>query len=118
MSGDSQNQQYGTGASLFGQDAAAYASTGAPGSPGITAEMDAGPVVGRPVVSVPFTSSQVPENMPTVAVTSGDTCAMASDAPVPSTGDPLTGLTLGFIADTGAGAGHTTTHHPNSAARP
>ena len=86
MSGDPQNQQYGAGASLFGQDASAYASTGAPGTAGITAEMDAGPVVGLPVVSMPFTSSQVPENMPTVAVTSGDTCAMASDAPVPIDG--------------------------------
>ena len=104
---------------LGGVDPGPFYSTGAPGSPGITAQETAGPVVGRPVVSVPFASSQVPENMPTVAVTSGDTSAMSSDAPVPSTGDPMTGLKLDFIASTGAGACHAgQVEHPNSNARP
>jgi hypothetical protein len=96
----------------------AIAQTGAPGSPGITAAETAGPEVGRPVVSVPGASSQVPESMPRLSVTAGDTSAMSSDAPVPPGGDPLTGLGLDFIASTGAGQGTVVTpHHPGAARR-
>ena len=111
------NSDGGTPADLFG--VALPSGTGAPGSSGITAEMDAGPVVGRPVVSALFMSSQVPENMPTTTVSAGDTCSMSSDAPVPSGGDPMTGLKLDFIASTGAGQGHVVgAGNPNSQSRP
>ena len=39
---------------------------------------------------------------------------MSSDAPVPSTGDPMTGLGLDFIAATGAGQGSVHTSHPGA----
>ena len=115
MAADAQNGQYVD--PPFGM-LTGIASTGAPGMAGITAEMDAGGVVGTPIVSAPFASSQVPENMPRLPVTAGDTCSMSSDAPVPSGGgDPMTGLGLGFIAATGAGQGSGHTVHPNSTAR-
>lgn len=97
------NSQYEV--SQFGLDASAYTSSGAPGSPGVTAGMTAGPVVGTPVVSVPGASSQLSESVPRLPVTSGDTSGMSSDAPVPAGGDPLTGLSLGQVTLTGAGSG-------------
>lgn len=99
---------------LFG--APLPAGTGAGGTPVPGPEVSAGPVVGNPVVSTPYASSQAAENLPRVTVTSGDTCAMSSDAPVPADGDPLTGLGLSFVADTGAGHGSVSSvHHPNAA---
>ena len=114
MSGDPQNGQYID--PPFGMSTA-IASTGAPGSAVPGPEVTAGPVIARPAISMPFTSSQVPENMPTVPVTSGDTCSMSSDAPVPAAGD-WTGVPQAFIDGTGAGEGHGHTVHPNSTARP
>ena len=37
--------------------------------------MDAGGVVGAPIVSAPYGSSQLPANTPRMPVTAGDTCA-------------------------------------------
>jgi hypothetical protein len=117
MAGDAQNLQYTSESAFFGGNGAAYASTGAPGTPVPGPEVTAGPVVGTPVISMPFTSSQVAANMPTVPVTSGDTCSMSSDSPVPAAGD-WTGVPQAFIEGTGAGegaAGHAP--HPDSQAR-
>ena len=75
--------------------------TGAPGSQGIEASETAGAAVGRPIVSLPGFSSQLPEGMPRLSVTAGDTSAMSSDAPVPPGGDPLTGIPLSDIASSG-----------------
>src|SRR6516164_9751959 len=113
------NDQYLPGQAPFGMGGA-IANTGAPGSPGITASETAGPDVGRPVVSVPGASSQLPESMPRLSVTAGDTSAMSSDAPVPPSGDPLTGIPLSDIASMGPHPDHTLTGHahPNSTARP
>jgi hypothetical protein len=55
--------------------------------------------------------------MPTVPVLAGDTSGMSSDAPVPATGDPLTGLGLDSIADTGAGHSHAHAQNPNAGQR-
>ena len=108
--------RYGFEGSFFGQDGSNYTSTGAPGSPVAAPESTQGPVVGSPAVLGPYQSAQLPVTR--VDVTAGDTSAMSSDGPVPSTGDPLTGLGLDFIASTGAGQGSTTARHPNSTARP
>lgn len=78
-----------------------YTSTGAPGSAVASPGSTQGAVIGSPVVSTPYASSQAAENMPRVPVTSGDTSGMSSDGPVPGT-DPLTGLSLGEICGTGA----------------
>jgi hypothetical protein len=64
-------------------DTGGWYSTGYPGSPSPDqAPATAGPVVGRPVVSAPFGSSQLPENMPRLPVTSGDTSGFSDDLPV------------------------------------
>jgi hypothetical protein len=109
------NQQYQ--APPFGLSPA-IGSTGAPGSPGVQdspAGAGGGTVLASPVVSVPFASSQLPESMPRLPVTAGDTAGMTSDSPVPVSGDPLTGLSLADITQTGAGAGHAGHFaHPNS----
>lgn len=114
MAADAQNGQYAD--PPFGMSTG-IASTGAPGSVVPGPEVSGGPVIARPAISMPFTSSQVPENMPTVPVTSGDTCSMSSDSPVPAAGD-WTGVPQASIQGTGAGSGSTTTRHPNSTARP
>ena len=102
--------------SLFGADVPA--GTGAPGS-ATNPDTTVGAVISSPVVSNPFGSSQAAENMPRVPVTTGDTCSLSSDAPVPPSGDPLTGLPLSFIAATGAGDGSAGHHnHPNAGGRP
>jgi len=86
-----------------------------PGTPGITASETAGAEVGRPVVSVVGISSQVPEGMTRLSVVAGDTCSLSSDAPVPSGGDPLTGLSLAQVTETGAGSGNANPYrHPNA----
>jgi hypothetical protein len=79
------------------------AHTGATGSEGVTAAQSSGPVVGsvmpRSVMFAPSTS------IPEVQVVSGDTCSSSADGPVPPSGDPMTGLSLAQICETGAGAG-------------
>jgi hypothetical protein len=111
------NDQYLPGQAPFGLSAA-IAQTGAPGSPGITAAETAGAEVGRPTVSVPGASSQLPESMPRVSVTAGDTSAMSSDAPVPPGGDPLTGIPLSDIASMGPyPAWHDPYPHPGAGGR-
>jgi hypothetical protein len=108
------NDQYRPGQTPFGMSDA-IADSGAPGTPGITAAQFAGGVVGTPVVSVPYASSQLAESRPTVGVMAGDTCSLSSDAPVPPGGDPLTGLSLAQVAETGAGSGTVITpHHPGA----
>src|SRR5258708_4841678 len=116
MSGDNAtglNSQYGS--PQFGLDTGPYASTGATGSAGITASETAGGLLASPVVSTPYASAQIPANRPTVAVMAGDTCSSSADAPVPVTGDPMTGLSLAQVTTTGAGLG-SPEHigHPNS----
>jgi hypothetical protein len=120
MSTDPQNPQYSNPGPIFG-DASGYADSNAPGSPGVqdqAAGVGGGPVIATPVVSIPGASSQLAENMPHLPVTTGDTAGMTSDAPVPPGGDPLTGLGLDSIANTGAGSGTVITpHHPNAGSR-
>ena len=108
------NDQYGPASKFF---AAVPQGTGAAGSSTPDPESTAGPVIGNPVVSVPYASSQVPANMPQQAVTSGDTSGMSSDSPVPASGDPLTGVSLADVTQTGAGQGSGHAPHPNSTAR-
>lgn len=98
---------------LFG--VAMPAGTGASGTAVAGPETSAGPVVGVVTVTPPYGSSQV--GWPSVAVTSGDTCAMSSDSPVPGEGDPLSGVPQAFVQATGAGEGTGHAVHPNSMAR-
>jgi hypothetical protein len=117
MTADPHNGQYSD--PPFGMGG--IASTGAGGSPSVQDSppgVGGGPVIARPVVSIPGYSSQLPEGTPSVPVTAGDTCAVSSDTPVPASGDPLTGLTLADITTTGAGLGSGHAVHPNSQARP
>jgi hypothetical protein len=109
------NDQY-TSADPFGGPGG-YANTGAPGSAVPGSESGAGPVVGQVAVSVPGVSSQLAENRPVAAVHAGDTCVMPWDSPVPASGDPLTGLSLAQVTETGAGQGSGHQPHPNSMAR-
>jgi len=88
--------------------------TGAPGSVGDTASETAGGLVASPVVSIPGFSSQLAEGRPTLDVMAGDTSAMSSDMPVGDHFASLTGVDQGAMLSTGAGAGQTTTRHPNS----
>lgn len=107
MAGDPQNQQYVN--PPFGMSKA-IASTGAAGSPTVQDSppgMGGGSVIASPVISAPFGSSQLPANLDRLPVTQGDTCSLSSDSPVPSSGDPLTGVSLADITETGAGQGHT-----------
>lgn len=89
--------------SQMGLSTSAWYSTGFPGSPSPnTAAATAGPVVGNPVVSTPLASSQVPENMPRLPVTSGDTDGMSGDLPVRVTalcppGADVTGIGKGRV---------------------
>ena len=84
----------------------------APGTEGVSASSTAGAEVGRPVVSIPGMSSQLPGGRPTLAVLAGDTAGMADDlgahqsviAPGPQ-GDYLS---------TGAGSGSPHDPHPNA----
>ena len=88
----------------------------APGSAGITAAENAGVVVGSPAVSSVWQSSQLPVSH--VDVLAGDTCAMSSDAPVPAGGDPMTGLSLAQVTQTGAGQGSPRDLSPTTASVP
>jgi len=110
------NAQYG--ASQFGLDTSAYASTGAAGSPSAGDSppgAGGGPVIASPVVSVPYASSQIPASMPRIPVVAGDTTASSTDTVIPPRGDPMTGLSEAQVTTTGAGLG-TAEHmpHPNS----
>ncbi len=86
------------------------ASTGAPGSPSAGDAPESGAVIGRPGVSVPYASSQVPANMPTVAVTVGDTSGMSADSP---TAGAVGGDRAEYVSH-GPHTGRTTTRHPNA----
>jgi hypothetical protein len=90
-----------------------YASTGAPGTPGVTAAESAPVLASGVIVSVAGQSSQVAPDLATVSV--GDTIGMASDSVVPrGTGDPLSGLSWSDVSETGSGMGRTRNAHPNS----
>ena len=94
-------------------------STGAPGSPGDTVEQTGGPVIASPAISIPFASSQIAANRPTVPVTSGDTSAMSSDQPIGDNFTLISGASADAMSATGAGQGSDITagHHPNAAGR-
>jgi len=92
------NDQYLPGHTPFGMSPA-IGSTGAPGSAGIEASESQGPEVGSPAVVAVYDSSQLPYSH--VSVTSGDTSSSA-DGPVPSKGDPLSGLSAAQVTMTGA----------------
>ena len=112
MAADSSNQQYSS--PLFGIGGN-YASTGAPGSEGITDSppgTGGGPVIGRPVVSVPGASSQLPESRPTLSVTAGDSAGMADDLGA-HTSAIAPGPLDGYLSD-GPWQGHTMARHPNA----
>ena len=89
-----------------------YASTGAPGSASAAPESGGGATIGTVTVTTQGASSQIPQ--PQVSVQQGDTCAFASDSPVPPAGDPLSGLGLAQVTQTGAGEGSWHQPHPNS----
>jgi hypothetical protein len=88
-----------------GPDPGAYYSTGLDGSssPDV-ASATAGPVVGTPVVSSVYVSSQLPEGQVTLPVTSGDTSGFSDDQPVHAS--PLL-PGAAYAAETGIGHGHT-----------
>jgi hypothetical protein len=104
------NQQYVT-ADPFGGPGG-YASTGAPGSAVAGPETSAGPVVGTVTVTPVYGSSQVPQ--PSAVVQAGDTCTMSTDSPVPAAGDPMSGLSLADVTQTGAGRGSLGARNPNA----
>jgi hypothetical protein len=102
------NDQY-SGADPFGGPGG-YASSGAPGSAGVSASKTTGGVIGsvqpRSVMFAP--SGPVPE----VAVREGDTCAFSDDVPVhPSA---LLPGDAGQFMTTGAGEGSPNAVNPNS----
>ena len=115
MSGDPQNQQYGTGASLFGQDAGPYASTGAPGTQGTTVGDELPDTAYHTQVTMPYQSVQnVP--VPMVGVGADDTGVSSQSQSYGPAADPLTGIGS-ELGQTGAGAGHAgQVEHPNSTA--
>src|SRR5712692_9572712 len=90
----------------------------APGTDGLSASDTFGPVVGDPVVSVPFASSQPAEGRPRLEVTSGDTSGMSNDDAVP---EPSLFLPVTGAGETGAGRGAArqgdAASHPNSLGR-
>ena len=87
-----------------------------PGSQGDAASTSCGPVVGDPVVSSVYLSSQLPEGRPRQPVRSGDTSGMSSDTAVPQP-LPFVGLMGGDT--TGAGDGQVVAGpHPNSNGMP
>ena len=109
------NDQYS--APLFGVLGTGFANTGFPGSQGDTAGQTEGPVVGSPVVSAPFGSSQLAANMPRQDVTTGDTSAMSSDQAVGDEFTTFSGASQEALTVTGAGTGHVGGPvHPNAIA--
>jgi hypothetical protein len=107
-----ENSGQGRITNFYGIGTAGLYSTGAgegsesPNVPSATA----GPVIGTPAVSLLAASSQVPENRPTLAVTSGDTCGFSDDQPVHGG----TFLCPPGADVTGAGLGHVNEHHPRA----
>jgi hypothetical protein len=81
-----------------------YASTGAPGSPGEPDEAHQGSLIGSPVVSAPYGTSQLPANMPSVDVYQGDTSGFSDDNPVHES-PTMPGPASAYLS-TGAGQGH------------
>jgi hypothetical protein len=93
------NDQYRPGASKF--FTTVPETTGAAGSQGAMVSEHA-PLATVTVTDV-YGSSQTAQ--PSALVGVGDTNAMPGDAPVPAGGDPLTGLSVADVCDTGAGHG-------------
>lgn len=99
-----------------GIDSGAQGRYRSPGSPGDSPSESAGPVVGSPVISAPYGSSQLPANRPTLAVTSGDTSGMSSDQAAQAS--PITPGPASAFTDTGAGAGNPEPYdHPSGYGR-
>ena len=96
----------------FGLGGDGFVSTGAPGSGDGVPESSRGPAVGTVPVTPVYGSSQVPQ--PSATVYAGDTAAFLNDGPVPASGDPLTGLSLAQVTETGAGQGHAYSRNPNA----
>jgi hypothetical protein len=61
---------------------------------------EAGKLRRSPAVSSVWQSAQL--GVPHVDVMAGDTCSSSADGPVPSSGDPMTGLSLHQLTSTGA----------------
>jgi hypothetical protein len=95
----------GDGGALPGRqmnlDTSSWYFTGLGGSEGISAAATHGGLVGSPVVSVPFASSQVPESKPTLPVTAGDSSGMSDDLAVHESF-----LIPSHADSTGIGGGH------------
>jgi hypothetical protein len=108
------NNQYSDRPYGLGGD---YASTGLGGSQGDMASQTEGPLVGSPVVSAPFGSSQLPVNTPRLPVLAGDTSAMSSDQAVGDNFTTISGAAQDSMTATGAGTGHVGgPRHPNASA--
>ena len=107
------NSQY-SGPDPFGGPGG-YGSTGAAGSASAVAESAGGATLATVTVTTPGSSSQIPQ--PQLSVQAGDTSAFSTDAPIPLSGDPLSGLSFAQVTQTGAGEGSGHTVHPNSMAR-
>lgn len=117
MAQDPQNSQYGGGQSLFGQDPAPYASTGAPGSQGSQVSDEMPDTAYTTQVTMPYQSVQ---NVPVPMVHAGvdDANLAGQSAAYGAAPDPLTGIGA-ELGQTGAGTGHANQiAHPNSQARP
>lgn len=104
MADDPSNGQYSSPPFNLGGN---YASTGlGAGSPGIQDEppgVGGGGVIAEAVVSAPFGSSQLPENVGHLPVTAGDTSAMSDDMPIHDS--PLL-PGAAYASVTGIGGGH------------
>ena len=103
------NDQYKPGAAFFGMDLG-LASTGAPGSQGVSSSDTAGGVVGTVTVTAPGTSSQAPQ--PVVTVTAGATTGSADD--VAAHVSAISPGPAGDYASTGAGQGRSVNSHPDA----
>jgi hypothetical protein len=79
-------------------------STGADGSPGDTSSQTTGVIIGSPVVSAVYESTQA-EPLPRVDVLTGDTSGASSDSPVGDNFTELSGVQAGDMLKTGAGEG-------------
>ena len=102
------NDQYLSGQAPFGlSDSIAH--TGAPGSAGAMAsEAGEGPALASVTVTDPFSSSQSPQ--PVVSVAAGDTATGGQLV------EGISGAGQAQTTDSGAGHGHVQMAHPNSTA--
>src|SRR5262249_10189052 len=115
MSTDPQNPQYSSPGPLFAGDSGAYASTGAPGTEGVSAGALTGPVVGYTPVTFVYQSVQ-PQPPPHVPVHSGATTAFSDDEPLHQS--PLL-PEAAAASSTNAGSGHPRgPGHPNAPGSP